>query len=263
MALQIYLTDILILVIGTLTTFMTVSAVIFFAFIFQRKLYHKQEEFREIEKLLKKEELKSAYALIEGREAERKQIAEDLHDNLGSLLSTLRIYADTLLSQTNQLEKERLINKICQMTEMASQETRRISHTLDSGTLRYGGLTVAVEQLAEAISDSRKLDVETFMDVSQPIHSELNLNIYRVIQELFANTLKHAAASKVRLEITQIPSEYISIIFEDNGKGFDMRTAKKGIGLQHIYSRVERFQGQVTVDSRENIGTTFIIELPL
>ncbi|MDJ1499852.1 sensor histidine kinase [Xanthocytophaga agilis] len=284
MAQQTNVTDLLILIIGTLTTVLTVSGVIFFAFIFQRKLYRKQAEFREIEKLLKKAELQSAYALIEGRESERKRIAEDLHDNLGSLLATLKIYIDTLQNQEIKHEEKQLhaseksdiysisfykdnrttlIQKIHSLVEAAARETRKISHDLDSGLLQYGGFQAAIEQLVEAITNSQKLIIETVIDITDPLDDELSLNIYRIIQELFANTLKHAHATKARIEITQIPKEYISIIFEDNGKGFINRQVKKGIGLQHIYSRTERFQGHVTIDSSPEFGSTFIIEIPI
>src|SRR5687767_14164178 len=88
-----------VLIVGTLTTLLAVIAVIMFAFLYQRKLYKKREENREVEKLLKNEELKSAYAFLEGGEKERRRIAEDLHDNLGTMLSTLKMYTETLLEK--------------------------------------------------------------------------------------------------------------------------------------------------------------------
>jgi signal transduction histidine kinase len=264
MAGQTEINDLFVLVVGTLTAVTAISAVIFFAFIFQRKLFRKQKAYQEIEKLLKKEELKSAYALMEGGEQERKRIAEDLHDNLGSILATLRMYADTFLEQEKPAELQLVAQKIGLLTEQAAEETRRISHNLDSGLLKHFGLKLALTQLCEAINASRKITVDAVLDITQEVEGELSLNAYRITQELFSNTLKHARASKVRLELTQIPGEYLSLIFEDNGKGFSPRnSSSKGLGLQHLQARVDRFNGEITIESTENIGTTIIIEIPL
>lgn len=264
MANQAGLNDLLILVLGTLTTVVTISAVIFFAFIYQRKLLNKQVAFQQIEKMLKKEELKSAYALIEGGEKERKRIAEDLHDNLGSLLATLRMYTDTFLEKEKPAHLHSIAEKIGKIAEQAAEETRRISHNLDSGLLKHFGLQVALMQLCEAINQSEKVKVEAFINIDQELEGEVSLNVYRIIQELFSNTLKHSRATKIRIEITQIPNEYMSLIFEDNGKGFDTKQAlSKGIGLQHLHARVQRFNGELTIESNENIGTTVIIEIPM
>jgi len=258
------LSDTIVLVFGTLVTLFAVLAAILFAFIYQRRLYKKQNEFRDIEKLLKKEELKSAYAMLDGEEKERKRIAEDLHDNLGSLLSTLRIYVDSLLDKVINTDVQATATRIGDLAEHAAEETRRISHNLDTGLLKHFGLKTSLVELCKAISLSEKIRAEALVDISQELSSELSVNIYRMIQELFSNTLKHARATEVRLEVTQIPGEYLNLIFEDNGKGFSKKDQKqKGVGLLHMESRVKRFNGELTIESGENIGTTVIIEIPL
>src|SRR5688572_6321894 len=149
MASQIQLNDIYTLVIGTSAMLAMVTAIIAFAFLFQRKLLKKQNAYREIEKLLQKEELKSAYALIEGQEQERKRIAEDLHDNLGSMLATLKIYSDLLIKKEITPDIRGMVEKISELTDHATEETRRVSHNLDSGTLKHFGLKTAITQLCE------------------------------------------------------------------------------------------------------------------
>ena len=257
------LNDLMVLILGTLITVLTVCALIYFAFIYQRKIYKKEIQFKEIEKLLKKEELKSAYSFIEGREKERKQISEDLHDNIGSLLATLRLYIDRLKEEVVSVENNDIINKIISILSQTSDETRRLSHELGTGNQNQFGLEMSIYNLCDVIKASKKLNIICIISISNTLENEVALNIYRIIQEMFSNTLKHANANNVRLEISQILNEYISIIYEDNGQGFNQENSQKGIGLKNIESRINILSGTLTIDSTENQGTTFNIEIPI
>jgi len=172
------------------------------------------------------------------------------------------MYSDLLLEIRDPTEVRAYANKLSALTEQTAIETRRISHNLDSGFLRNFGLRNALGRLIDAIAASQRLEIKSVIELHHEPENELSINIYRIVQELFNNTLKHANASHVRLECTQIPDEYLSIIFEDNGKGFDLGGVKEGIGIQNIRTRVERFHGQVHFHSSENRGTTCIIEIP-
>ncbi len=252
-----------VLVIGSTAMILLFSLFITFVYLYQRKMVKKQEAYREIELLLKKQELKSAYLLIEGREAERKRIAEDLHDNLGSILATLRLYSDLLAEKNTDPETKRLAERIASLTEQTATEARRISHNLSAGAIAQAGLKPPVEQLCEAIRQSHRLQIDTSIDVTTRLSGEITLNVYRIVQELFTNTLKHARATHVQLEISEIQGEYLSIIFEDNGIGFDISQPANGIGLQTIRARLDRIQGSLTIDAAKNKGTTVIMEVNL
>jgi len=227
------------------------------------KYFRKQQAYQEIENLLRKQELQSAYATIEGRESERKRIAEDLHDSMGSILHSLRIYSDLIMENSPNEETQRLAGKLSELTEQTANETRRISHELGASTLKHMGLQEPIQQLCQAIRDSQKVEVISTVSVQSSLANELTLNIYRVVQELLTNTLKHAKATKIRLELAEIANDYLSLIFEDNGQGFDAASVKAGMGLQNLRARVERFQGTITFDSNPTHGTTVIIEIPL
>src|SRR5690606_22985372 len=121
-------------------------------------------------------------------------IAAELHDNLGSLLATLKIYSDLAVEKTEIPEIRRLNDKISRISSTLGDEVRKLSHELDLKTLSGFGLAVAVKHLCEAITDSGKIKISSFIDVSKPIDEEVSLHIYRIIQELFTNTLKHASA---------------------------------------------------------------------
>jgi signal transduction histidine kinase len=243
--------------------FILVFAIISFIYLFQRKLIKRKIDYQQIESLLKKEELKSAYATLEGQESERKRIAEDLHDNMGSMLASLRLYSDLLQEKANDPEMQRLAGKVAELTEQTASETRRISHELNLSSLKLIGLKVPIEQLCQAIQEARKIEVEQSVTVQANLPGELSINIYRIVQELLTNTLKHARATHVRLELTQVANDYLSLIFEDNGQGFDPALVKAGMGLQNLRARVDRFRGTISIDSSPVRGTTTIIEIPL
>lgn len=255
------LNDILTLVLGTLGMLVMLVGIIAFAFLFQRKLIKKERAYRDVEKLLQKQELQSAYKLIEGQDEERKRIAAEIHDNVGNVLATLKIFSDIVVEKEHTPEIRLLNIKINDIVEELTKSIRKISHNLDSSTLKNFGLSVALQQLCQAIQDSGRLQISCIVDLQKPIEGDPSLQIYRIVQELFTNTLKHAKASKVRFEITQLNGE-ISIIHEDNGVGFDpKKTFNSSMGLQNIKSRTTRLNGEIKILS-SNSGTTFIIEIP-
>jgi len=247
------------LIIGTAAMILMVLAIIAFALAFQRKLARKAKEYREIEKLVQKQELQSAYFVIEGQEQERKRIAAELHDNIGGLLATLKIYSDLSLNKKDEADVRRLNDKINEVSTTLSEEVRKLSHELDLRTLSGFGLKVAIEHLGEAITASGKVAVHTIIDMQQPILEHYSLHLYRIVQELVTNSLKHSAATEIRIELTQIDHE-ISLIYEDNGRGFDMQTVKKGMGLGNIAARASQIDAKLIFDSSAN-GTTCILEI--
>lgn len=253
--------ELITLVLGTSSMLLMFAAIIFLAFLFQRKLNKKQQAFREIEKLLENQELKSAYLLIEGQDQERKRIAAEIHDNVGNLLATLKIFSDLVLLKEQDSELKRLNSKINEITETVTIEIRKISHSLDTGTIQNFGLKPAIDQLRDAIQSSGKINFTTQIDQDISLSKNTAMHLYRIIQELITNTLKHSKATKARLEITQVENE-ISAIYEDNGIGFDINSSTSfGIGLQNIQSRINHLQGEFTIHSTDK-GSTFILEIP-
>jgi len=252
--------DLTYLILGTSAMVLMMVAIIAFIYLFQRKLSAKAKAYVEIEQLMQKQELRSAYFLIQGQEQERKRIAAELHDNIGGILSTLKIYSDLLVKQSEPGEIERLNTKINTISDNLTTEVRKLSHQLDLRTLSGFGLQVAVGQLCDAINDSGKIVVTSVIDIETIVKEEISLNLYRIVQELFTNTLKHAMATQARIELSLIDQD-ITMIYEDNGKGFDIHDpAIMGMGMQNIYSRANHINGKLTVDSSAN-GTTYIIEL--
>lgn len=236
-------------------------AIVLFVYLYQRKLIKRKLENQEIKDLLQQQEMKTAYALLEGQDKERKRIASELHDNLGSILVTLNMYADSLQGKSEKKEMLEIANRISKTSSHANEEVRKISHSLDSGLLKHFGLETAINQLVEAVQMSKKIKIEVELQLEEPFSNETGLEIYRIIQELINNSLKHANSSKIRLELNQIAKD-ISLIYEDNGKGFIPNEMRTGMGLSNIEKRTEKLGGDLKIDSTPGRGSTFIIEIP-
>jgi two-component system, NarL family, sensor kinase len=252
-----------VLVIGSFTIMALIFSFVLFIYLYQKKISQKQQAFQQIEALLKKQELKFAYASIEGRESERKRIAEDLHDNMGSILASLRLYSDLIKEKSTDTEMIRISTKLSELTEQTANETRRISQELSDSSIKHLGVQEPIYQLCEAITQSQKLTVKANVNIQASLATELSFNIYRIVQELLTNALKHAKATTATLELSQIGNEYVSLIFGDNGQGFDQETVRSGMGLQSLNARVERFNGTIRIESKKGAGTNTIIEIPL
>lgn len=253
------MTETIYLILGTSCMVIMMMTIIVFVLRFQKKLADRNKAYHAIEKMMNKQELQSAYAILEGQEAERKRIASELHDNIGGLIATLKIYSDLTVTKEDPMEIARLNEKINGLTENLGQEVRKLSHDLDLRTLSGFGFKVAVQQLAEAITSSGKLMVASVFELSNTMEDDVALNLYRIIQELLTNTLKHAQATQARIEIVVVGSE-ITLIYDDDGKGFDSRSnSNQGMGLNNIRARAEIIDAKLTIDSSPR-GSTFIIE---
>lgn len=253
--------DLAILLVGTFGMLLLVTAFIAFAYLHQKRMRAQDLEKREIEALLKNEELKSAYAFLEAQDLERERIANDLHDRMGGQLSTLKIYLD-LLNQENE-EKKRcaLLEKMNEGLQHSIQDIRNVAHDLNSATLKHYGLKKAIEHLVEAVNASGKTSVKCHLSLHMELPKNVMRDLYMIVQELMNNTLKHAKASAVRIELTAIDGE-INLIFEDNGIGLPAKV-QFGLGLESIRLRIQRYDGTFQMEAAPQKGTTFITEIVL
>ncbi len=251
----------LVLIVGTAGMLLLTLGVILFIYLYQRKLGKRKIEYQKIKDLLKEQELKSAYVLMEGQDMERKRIAQELHDNLGSIFATLLMYIDTANNSKENSKTKSIISKIRELTTKASEETRQLSHQLDVGALDRFGLKQALLDLVQAIEEVESIGVHHNIQLSSGLNGITTFNLYRIIQELITNTLKHAEASEIHLDVNQINEEYISLIYSDNGVGMDEHSTF-GMGLKNIISRVEKLEGEYNV-TPEKRGFHMTIEIPI
>lgn len=222
----------------------------------QEKIIEQQKS----ENLLKTQEMHIIDAMIEGQEKERQLIAQDLHDNLGSMLASLRLNFENLRSQTAQ-ENNPLFEKADGLINDAYQNVRRLAHAKNSGVIADRGLIPALKILAEKTSVPKKFEIEIqSFGMNSRLDLTLEIMVFRAIQELVTNCIKHASASKVLISLTQHQNE-ITIIVEDNGKGF-AKNINEGMGLSNIRKKIKSYGGTFDIDSSSN-GTTIIINIPI
>ncbi|MEN7550757.1 AAA family ATPase [Rapidithrix thailandica] len=227
------------------------------------------EELRE--RILERERLhqklqdqKSAYlkAIVETQEQERKRIAEDLHDSLGSLLSTVKLQFTGLqeeVSNTKQSSYEKALHHL----DLACGEVRRIAHNMLPGVLSKFGLATALQEYAEQVEESSSLRVKLeIFGLKKRLKEPIEINLFRICQELIQNALKHAEASELSLQFIEYP-EMLNVVVEDDGSGFDTQKACSGMGLKNVASRVNYLKGTCEVESQTKQGTTVIINIPL
>lgn len=250
------------LVLGTSGMILLTSAIIVFVYLYQRKLIKRKLAFQEIENMLKQQELKSTYAILEGQDIERNRIATELHDNMGSLLVTLNMFADSALRTDNNVKKNELLNKITDLSSKATIEVRNLSHRLDSTKLQHFGLKAALNDLTELINQSNKAKITGEINIDEEPGYDLSINIYRITQELFNNALKHSKATHINFELHKIKNDYLSLIYHDNGVGFNKERIKNGLGIENIKSRVDKMNGEISIESGSS-GVNIIIEIPL
>ncbi len=217
---------------------------------------------QEIQQLKQEKKILSMNAMIEGQEAERTRIAKDLHDGLGGLLSTVKAHFSNIQSEIKQLEGLKVYDRAQEMMDEACDEVRRISHNMMPGALRLEGLISAVEQLGEEMSDAHLFEVKVeAINFDTRLEESKEIFVYRIIQEAMNNIIKHAAAKRVLIQMSESADQYHFII-EDDGKGFDPLEMESGLGLRSIQSRVEFLQGDLDIDTKLQVGTTISFSLP-
>ncbi len=219
----------------------------------------RQQEIRQLEQA---NQLTALAAMLEGQEQERSRIASDLHDSLGGLLASIKSHFNAA-RQTNA--EEAVFEKTNDMIDGASTEVRRIAHNMMPRALALSGLKGALEDLTQDLERqglSCQLELIGLDDL--PLEPARNVMIYRIVQELSHNAVKHAQASHLLLQAIQHEGR-LTLLVEDDGKGFDVVAArlKKGLGLSSIESRVQFLKGEIEWDSVDGVGTTVSVSFPL
>jgi signal transduction histidine kinase len=248
------------------TSLIAVAA--YFAYESQRAMNRMQARDAQIarEKLLKEQELIGVNSMLEGQEKERQLLANELHDDLGSLLTTLKFHFDAFRDQSKgqQSHSTELLDQTDKLLDEAYHKVRKIAHARNAGVDPNEGLVPAVKLFASKVSVMNSLTIDVNDHVmDKRLSNPLEIIVFRIIQELIANIVKHAKATVATIHITQYEST-LNLMIEDNGSGFDLSQVKPSasMGLHSIQKRVEGLGGSVTIESSSKSGTTVIIDLP-
>ncbi len=243
------------------------AALIMSVFIFRLVyLRYKLKQEQKLQQELIKEETKRSKAIIETEENERQRLARELHDGVGQLLSATKLNLSSLENnKCTPEEKLRLVNSMDILDE-SIREIRNISHNMVPDVLLKFGLKRAIEDFILRINQTKKLEIHFECNgfEENSLEDTDKLMLYRLIQESVNNTIKYAQATNMTIQLSADMNE-ISLLMEDNGKGFDIEEAKRkgGIGFKNMQLRTEYLKGKLEIDSSPKNGTTIIIEIPL
>lgn len=210
---------------------------------------------------------KKSHAVLEAEIQERKRIGQELHDSLGHLLSLTGLHASAIYKRQDITEEKRneLHNSLMKIIDDAFEEVRNISHNLAPYLLSERGLKGALKNIADRVNQSTrlKLNYDTY-GLNEKLDSLVENTLFRTIQEIVNNTIKHAEATTLFIQITEGNNE-ITLIAEDNGKGFSSNESNNhsGFGLSHLKSRIENLNGTMYIDSNINRGTIISVFIPL
>lgn len=229
----------------------------------QKQVLHSQQ----ISELEMEKKLSATEAVLKGEEQERTRLSKDLHDGLGGMLSSIKYTFQTingkdLQEPANQQNFERGI----MMIDESIHEMRRLAHNMMPEVLLRYGLNTAVSELCQQINKTGAIQItydSMGMD-SQQLPQSTSITLFRIIQELLNNILKHAQAKTAYLQLA-INENHLSITIEDDGIGFDPSITKKssGIGWTNIQNRIDLLKGKIDISSQKGKGCSILIECSL
>ncbi|WP_310557152.1 histidine kinase [Flavobacterium sp.] len=241
---------------------MTLMLILFF--------YYSRKKFNKI--LIQNKDLEISYqkeltrSVLLTQETERKRIAQDLHDDISSKLNIISLNAHLLqTANLDEEEKQKITAIIKDYAKFVAEDSRRIAHDLLPPVLQKFGLHAGIESLCFEINNSKSLNIDYQNEVEFDIKdNDKHLHIFRIIQELINNSIKHGKAKNISIGFTKTGA-ITTLIYSDNGVGFDIQKMEnqKGLGMKNIESRIDFLNAVMTIESSFNKGVVFRIAFPL
>lgn len=227
--------------------------------LFAYQLYRKNKKLaaQQLKEIEQQQALKLTQAMLKGEERERGRVARDLHDGIGGLLAGIKIN----LSRQSKMEKQQSLDGIILQIDHSVTELRRIARNMMPESLLKVGLEAALRDLCESLATTETPIEFQAYGISKQLPAVTQANIYRIVQEILSNAVRHAEASKIMLQCSQHESVFL-IDVEDNGKGFDTSVSSTGgMGFDNINNRVAYLKGSLAITSNIGQGTAVHIEL--
>lgn len=258
------------IIVGTSVMLLLVGFIFLFVIMYQRKMINHQAELQKLQQQKQRELLQ---AVFDAQENERKRLADDLHDSVGQVLSTIKLNVHRLealyKSQTglNGTFSELLVTTR-HLADESIQEIRHIVQNVLPPLLTDFGLLEALTDLCAKINASISVQV-SFHHADFPVRlsHEIELGLFRIVQELFSNALKYAQATRIDVSLLR-EGDAVCLTFRDNGVGFEVSQPRenghntpKGHGLVNIASRVHLMKGNLCIDSQPSQGTTVKVKV--
>lgn len=227
--------------------------------------FYKNKKQKEIDlAIINEKELRSK-AIIEAEEKERLRIARDLHDGVAQTMTAAKMQLEYYIEESkSSLNLHAALKNAFDLILDSSKEVRSISHSMIPNALIKSGLVAAVRDFVNRMGTERLKINLVVLGLNERLHENVETVIFRVLQELINNIIKHANANEITIQLIREGNEFTMMV-EDNGKGFDVEkiSQQEGIGLKNITSRVEYLNGTIHFDSAIGKGTTVVMEIPV
>lgn len=239
----------------TFFAFILMALVLILFFYFSRKKIIRQEiEKKNLEINYQKELL---HAVIVTQEDERQRIAQDLHDDISSKLNIVSLNSQMLIAtELSEKEFSEVTANIIKLTGKALENSRRIAHDLLPPVLEKFGIDAAISELAVEFNSAKSVKVYYENNISfEAIQAKKHLHIFRILQELMNNSLRHGNAKNISVVFNN-EGEKITCHYTDNGSGFNSAdiNSQKGLGMKNILSRIELINAKIDINSSPNKG---------
>lgn len=205
--------------------------------------------------------------IIQTEENERKRFAADLHDDLGPILSTIKLYTDLLKKKNyKKISEEEAIQNIEELVDMSITSTRTISRNIRPNILQDFGLAAAINDFCSFIKKTESLNIEVVTEQYTIQKRGIEESVlYQAVKELINNTLRHSGAKNLKIELKSFENQVI-LYYRDDGKGFDLEEAMKlntGLGLNNIVNKIKSVKGSVDINATPGKGMFLIASLKL
>jgi two-component system NarL family sensor kinase len=246
--------------VATIGMLVLAMAIVFFVHFYQRRM---------LENKLKQQSLEAEYqqkmllAALESQENERQRLAGDLHDSIGAMLSAIRISMLTAARSENANADG--FQQVKVMIDETIDSVRRISRDLMPSTLQKFGLGQAIREICDQYASASGIKIEfSQQGEEQPLEKSAQIMLFRIIQELLNNSMKHSKASHITVSVRW--SELLTIVVEDNGIGFnfeELKLSAKGLGLFNMQNRAKMLGGNLQYESNRTNGTLASVAIPI
>ncbi len=213
----------------------------------------------------KRIEQKVFKAMVGAEENERERYSKELHDGLGPLLSTAMIYSHAIYSDDNLENHKKYIVRIKEILEETIQTIRGISNNLSHDALNRYGIVEAVKSFTERLKPVTNISFYFNSNLENRFNETVEFTLYRTLIELINNTIKHAEASKVKIDLSY-KNEFLEVLYKDDGKGFEYEEKikkLKGFGLANLEGRIKKIGGQYNYKTKPGNGVAVNIKLQL
>ncbi len=241
-----------------------ISLLIIFLLLYRTYSQKQKLQQQRISELEREKQLTATEAVLKGEEQERTRLAKDLHDGLGGMLSGIKYSFNTMKGNLIMTpDNHQAFERSMDMLDSSIKEMRRVAHNMMPEALVKFGLDTALKDFCNDINQSGALKVnyQSIGLTENQMAQTTAITIYRIVQELINNTMKHAAATTAVVQVAKV-NDQVSVTVEDDGKGFDtsILNQSKGIGWTNIQNRVDFLKGKLDVHASSGKGTSVLIE---